>query len=38
MGIIAILLFSGGYLGSEFYVPLWVILVGLGTMAGDGVS
>jgi PiT family inorganic phosphate transporter len=39
MGIIAILLFSGGYLGSEFYVPLWVILaahaaIGLGTMAG----
>jgi len=39
MGIIAILLFSSGYLGSEFYVPLWVILaahaaIGLGTMAG----
>jgi PiT family inorganic phosphate transporter len=39
MGIIAILLFSGGYLGSEFYVPIWVILaahvaIGLGTMAG----
>jgi PiT family inorganic phosphate transporter len=39
MGIIAILLFSGGYLGPEFYVPLWVILaahaaLGLGTMAG----
>src|SRR6266516_2247552 len=39
MGIIAILLFSGGSLGSEFYVPLWVILaahaaIGLGTMAG----
>ena len=39
MGIIAILLFSGGYLGPEFYVPLWVILaahaaIGLGTMAG----
>jgi len=39
MGIIAILLFSGGYLGSEFYVPLWVILaahaaIGLGTLAG----
>ncbi|HWM77945.1 MAG TPA: inorganic phosphate transporter, partial [Methylomirabilota bacterium] len=26
MGIIAILLFSGGYLGPEFYVPVWVIL------------
>jgi PiT family inorganic phosphate transporter len=39
MGIIAILLFSSGYLGSEFYVPLWVILaahaaIGLGTLAG----
>src|SRR6266542_3861267 len=39
MGIIAILLFSGGYLGPEFYVPVWVILaahaaLGLGTMAG----
>jgi PiT family inorganic phosphate transporter len=39
MGIIAILLFSGGYLGSEFYVPIWVILaahvaISLGTMAG----
>ena len=39
MGIIAILLFSAGYLGPEFYVPLWVILaahaaIGLGTFAG----
>jgi PiT family inorganic phosphate transporter len=39
MGIIAILLFSGGYLGPEFYVPTWVILaahaaIGLGTFAG----
>src|SRR5215470_4439736 len=39
MGIIAILLFSGGYLGPEFYVPIWVVLcahaaIGLGTMAG----
>src|SRR5262245_16824304 len=39
MGIIAILLFSGGYLGAEFYVPIWVILaahaaIGLGTLAG----
>src|SRR5262249_39669363 len=39
MGIIAILLFSSGYLGPEFYVPFWVILaahtaIGLGTMAG----
>ena len=39
MGIIAILLFSSGYLGPEFYVPIWVILaahtaIGLGSMAG----
>ncbi|MEK7879443.1 MAG: inorganic phosphate transporter [candidate division NC10 bacterium] len=39
MGIIAILLFSAGYLGPEFYVPFWVILaahaaIGLGTLAG----
>jgi inorganic phosphate transporter, PiT family len=39
MGIIAILLFSSGYLGPEFYVPVWVILaahaaIGLGTMFG----
>ena len=39
MGIIAILLFSAGYLGPEFYVPTWVILaagaaIGLGTLAG----
>src|SRR5881396_1422190 len=39
MGIIAILLFSSGYLGPEFYVPVWVILaahasIGLGTLAG----
>lgn len=39
MGIIAGLLFSAGYLGKEFYVPIWVILaahaaIGLGTLAG----
>lgn len=39
MGIIAVLLYSQGYLGSEFYVPLWVVLacqagMGLGTLAG----
>ena len=39
MGIIAVLLFSTGHLGPEFYVPVWVILaahaaMGLGTMAG----
>ena len=39
MGIIAVLLFSQGYLGSEFYVPLWVVItcqaaMGLGTLLG----
>jgi PiT family inorganic phosphate transporter len=39
MGIIAVLLFSTGHLGSEFYVPFWVILaahaaIALGTMCG----
>ena len=39
MGIIAILLFSTGYLGSEFRVPFWVVMaahlaLGLGTLAG----
>jgi PiT family inorganic phosphate transporter len=39
MGIIAVLLFTTGYLGREFYVPFWVVLaahaaMGLGTMAG----
>jgi PiT family inorganic phosphate transporter len=39
MGIIAVLLFSTGYLGPEFYVPLWVVLaahtaIAVGTLAG----
>ncbi|MDD8012917.1 MAG: inorganic phosphate transporter [Acidobacteriota bacterium] len=39
MGIIAMLLFSTGYLGSTFYVPLWVIIscylaISLGTLSG----
>jgi PiT family inorganic phosphate transporter len=39
MGIIAVLLFSAGYLGRTFYVPMWVILIchaaiALGTMLG----
>ena len=39
MGIIAGLLFSAGYLGSTFYIPLWVVLschaaIALGTMFG----
>lgn len=39
MGIIAILLFSNGYLGSSFNIPLWIILschaaIALGTMMG----
>jgi len=39
MGIIAVLLYANGYLGDEFYVPLWVVLachaaMGLGTLSG----
>ncbi len=39
MGIIASLLFSAGYLGPEFHIPLWIILscnaaIALGTMFG----
>jgi PiT family inorganic phosphate transporter len=39
MGIVAILLFTNGYLGDEFFVPRWVILgahaaIAMGTMAG----
>jgi len=39
MGIIAILLFTSGYLGKHFYIPFWVILaahaaIALGTLAG----
>jgi PiT family inorganic phosphate transporter len=39
MGIIAVLLFSQGALGSEFHIPLWVILscqaaMALGTLFG----
>ena len=39
MGIIAVLLFSQGQLGSKFYVPFWVVItcqaaMGLGTLFG----
>jgi inorganic phosphate transporter, PiT family len=39
MGIIAVLLYSQGHLGGEFYVPYWVMLscyaaMGLGTLVG----
>jgi PiT family inorganic phosphate transporter len=39
MGVIAVLLFSTGRLGSKFHVPFWVVLVchaamGLGTLFG----
>jgi PiT family inorganic phosphate transporter len=39
MGIIAVLLYSQGYLGGEFHVPYWVMLscyaaMGLGTLVG----
>lgn len=39
MGIIAVLLFSNGYLGQTFHIPLWIVLschaaIALGTMCG----
>jgi len=39
MGIIAVLLYSQGYMGGTFHVPFWVVLacqaaMGLGTLAG----
>ena len=39
MGIIAVLLYSQGYLGAEFYVPFWVVLscqfmLAFGTLFG----
>lgn len=39
MGIIAIALFSGGFLGNEFYIPLWVVILcnlmmAIGTFSG----
>ena len=39
MGIIAVLLFSQGHLGAEFYVPFWVVItcqaaMALGTLLG----
>src|SRR5580765_1724989 len=39
MGIIAVLLYSQGMLGAQFYVPFWVVIacyaaMGLGTLAG----
>ncbi len=39
MGIIAVLIYSQGYMGTSFHVPFWVVLtcqaaIGLGTLAG----
>jgi PiT family inorganic phosphate transporter len=39
IGIIALVLFSGGYLGPTFHIPFWVIIacytvIALGTMSG----
>lgn len=39
MGVIAVLLYSTGYLGGEFHVPEWVVIscylsIALGTMSG----
>jgi PiT family inorganic phosphate transporter len=39
MGIIALVLFSGGYLGPTFHIPYWVVImcyavIALGTLSG----
>lgn len=39
MGIIALVLFSGGFLGTKFHIPFWVVLachtvIALGTLSG----
>src|SRR5215217_5805995 len=39
MGVIAVLLFSQGHMGSEFHVPFWIVItcqaaMGLGTLLG----
>ena len=39
MGIIAVLIYSQGYMGDTFHIPFWVVLtcqaaIGLGTLAG----
>jgi len=39
MGIIAVLLYSQGHLGTTFYVPFWVVIacqaaIAIGTLAG----
>lgn len=39
MGIIALVLFSGGYLGPTFHIPFWVVImcyavIALGTLSG----
>ncbi len=39
MGIIAIVLFSSGYLGPTFHIPFWIVIIcnlviAMGTMAG----
>jgi PiT family inorganic phosphate transporter len=39
MGIIAVLLYSQGYMGTQFYIPFWVVLacqaaMAFGTLAG----
>ncbi|OPY90359.1 MAG: Low-affinity inorganic phosphate transporter 1 [Syntrophaceae bacterium PtaU1.Bin231] len=39
MGVIAIVLFNGGFLGPTFYIPFWIVLscylvIALGTMTG----
>jgi PiT family inorganic phosphate transporter len=38
MGVIAILLFTSGYLGKEFYVPYWVVLISYAAIAAGTLS
>jgi phosphate/sulfate permease len=38
MGIIAVLLFSTGHLGPEFYVPFWVVLAAHAALALIGTA
>ncbi|MGI8550671.1 MAG: inorganic phosphate transporter [Dehalococcoidia bacterium] len=38
MGIIAVLLFSTGHLGTSFHVPIWVILSAHAAIAGVGTA
>jgi inorganic phosphate transporter, PiT family len=38
MGVIAVLLFTSGYLGSKFYVPYWVVILSYSAIAAGTLS